>query len=68
MNDGYVTGIFVRIQRAGHWDAIDIAALTDAELETFFQTDDPERLRKFAIGLAKWIRDYVVVERKDSPE
>lgn len=57
----YITGIYVRIQRDGRWEPIDIAALTDAELDAFFSAADPDRSRKFALGLAKWIRDHVVV-------
>lgn len=53
----YVTGIYVRIQRDGRYQSLDVATLTDSELEALFV--DPDVCRKFAIGLAAWIRDHI---------
>lgn len=57
---GVETGAFVRVVRDGRGMSLDIATLTNEELETFFaERTDPEELRRWAIFLAKWIRDHV---------
>ena len=53
-----MTGAFVRIKRDGKWQNIEIDQLTDNELESFF-LEHPEAGLKWAIVLAKWIRDNV---------
>jgi hypothetical protein len=63
---GYVTGIYVRIKRNDRWQSLDVATLTDAELEILFV--DPDVCRKFAIGLAAWIRDHVEVVPAEQEE
>lgn len=54
-----MTGFFVRICRAGKWQPVDVAEMTDDELDVFFDTFDVERARSWAKSLAKWIRDHV---------
>jgi hypothetical protein len=58
-----MTGFYVRICRDGKWQAIDVAEMTDDELEKFFDAQGltPERLAAWARSLAKWIRDNVKV-------
>jgi hypothetical protein len=56
-----MTGYHVRMKRDGEWQNLDVAELTDAELE------DWERVQSgdgwpWAIALAKWIRDNVKTE------
>lgn len=50
-----MTGFYVRIERGDKWQAVEIDQMTDLELEIFFK-DNPASA-KWAIGLAKWIRD-----------
>lgn len=50
-----MTGFYVRIKRGEEWEPVEIDQMTDQELETFFK-DNPAST-KWAIGLAKWIRD-----------
>lgn len=52
-----MTGYFVRIERDGKWQAVELDQMTDEELEVFFK-DNPAST-KWAIGLGKWIRDNV---------
>jgi hypothetical protein len=52
-----MTGYYVRIQRDGKWQALDIATLTDEELERLEKP--PEKGWPWAIALARWIRDNV---------
>ena len=58
------TGYVVRICRAGKWQAVDVAEMTDDELEKFFDPKElsPERLAAWSKALAKWIRENVKVE------
>lgn len=57
-----MTGAFVRINRDGEAVNLDIAELTDAELETFFKTCDVDSSRNWALCLAAWIRENVLFE------
>jgi len=50
-----MTGFYVRIKRDEKWKPVEIDQMTDLELEIFFK-DNPAST-KWAIGLAKWIRD-----------
>ncbi len=54
-----MTGFFVRVCRDGKWQALDIAEMTDAELDEFFATVERMRAIAWAKSLAKWIRDNV---------
>ena len=51
-----MTGAYVRILRDGKWDNIEIDQMTDEELDQFLKPDDSKR---WAVFLAKWIRDHV---------
>lgn len=58
-----MTGFFVRICRDGKWQPVDVAEMTDDELEKFLNPAElsGERLAAWAKALAKWIRDNVKV-------
>ena len=56
MSEG-LTGIFVRIKRDGQFKNLDVGGLTDDELEGFFAEVNVGVARRWAIALAKWIRD-----------
>lgn len=56
----FFTGMFARVVRDGRIQTIDIAALTDAELDHYF-TEHANLGARWAIMLARWIRDNVVV-------
>jgi len=53
-----MTGYFVRIERDGKWQPVEVDQMTDQELEAFF-SDSRETARRWAIVLAKWIRENV---------
>ena len=53
-----MTGAYVRIQRDGKWQAVEIDQLTDAELEQFAQRQGQDGW-KWAKFLATWIRNNV---------
>jgi hypothetical protein len=57
-----MTGFYVRIEREGKFQPVEIDQMTDAELSKFFESqerDNPPSSRAWAIALAKWIRDNV---------
>ena len=55
-----MTGTYVRIERDGKWQSIEIDQLTDAELDTFAAANHQlERGWTWAKFLAKWIRDNI---------
>ena len=53
-----MTGAFIRIERGGKWQNIEIDQMTNAELD-ILATGQPGRGWKWAIFLAKWIRDNI---------
>jgi hypothetical protein len=60
-----MTGFFVRIQRGGKWAHIDFDELTDEEFESLeMPSDDGWR---WAVALAKWIRDNINPQPLDQP-
>jgi hypothetical protein len=54
-----VTNIYVRVQRQGSWQNLEIDQLTDDELGDFFAEQTPHKCAKWAATLAAWIRDHV---------
>jgi len=52
-----MTGAFVRVERDGRWQNVDIDQLTDPELERFLAAQDAPSLRRWTRRLARWIRD-----------
>ena len=59
-----MTGAYIRIQRNGIWQPIEIDQLTDGELDDFAETQSAEGW-KWAKFLAKWIRDNIIEAEKD---
>ena len=55
-----MTGFFIRIMRGGKAQNVDVAEMTDAELDAFFDGVDVDRAAAWAKALAKWIRDNIV--------
>ena len=56
-----VTGFLVRIKRDGKYQPVDVATMTDDELDAL-ERDQPDRGWPWAKALAKWIRNHVKVE------
>ena len=54
-----MTGAFVRIERDGRWQDVEIDQLTDPELERFLAAQDVHPLRRWTRRLARRIRDRV---------
>ena len=64
-----MTGYYVRILREGGWKTLDITELTDAELEVFLFTQETDKVKRWVIALARWIRENVRAdERGESDE
>jgi hypothetical protein len=65
-----MTGIFVRVQRAGRWANAEFDQLTDDEMEAFVARHRERRTPEeaapdgwgWAMALAQWIRDHVQQE------
>jgi hypothetical protein len=54
-----MTGIIVPIQRNGRWENAELDELSDAELEALADSYTKESGWRWAMALAKWIRDNV---------
>jgi hypothetical protein len=54
-----MTGFFVRVQRDGSWQNLEIDQLTDAEFDEFASSQSPERGWVWAKSLQRFIRDLV---------
>lgn len=66
---GHVTGFFVRIKRDNEWQSLDVATLTDDELEEFFsRITEVNILKNWVLVLVSWIRDNVEVIPPESDE
>jgi len=57
-----MTGAYVRIERSGKWQSVEIEHLTDKELNQFSE-QTPGDGWKWAKFLARWIRNNVVEEK-----
>jgi hypothetical protein len=62
-----MTGLFIRIERAGRFVNLEIEDLSDEELRAFAQSQPVERGWAWAITLAAWIRDHVASEPGAQP-
>lgn len=60
-----ITGMYVRIERDGAWQNLEINELTDQELDAFAARQLPEYGWSWAKALARWIRDHVVDEEQE---
>lgn len=54
-----ITGAYVRVRHDGRWVDLDIAELTDKELDILFMHTTAEKNAYWAKFLAGWIRDNV---------
>jgi hypothetical protein len=54
-----MTGIFVRVQRDGRWQTLEIDELSDEEICTVLEARPAEELVRWIVVLAGWIRDHV---------
>ena len=54
-----MTGLFVRIERKGKWQSIELDELTDGELDRFIQTMGQQNGWPWVKRLVQWIRDNV---------
>lgn len=62
MSQTFKTGIYVRIQRGGRWENLDVCDLTDEELAAWASKMSTEESHKWVRGLVKWIREHVQFE------
>lgn len=53
-----MTGMWVRIRRGGKLENVEIEHLGDDELKLFFSSQ-PETAVRWAVALARWIREHV---------
>jgi hypothetical protein len=60
-----MTGIYVRILRDGQPHSVEVEDLSDAELQTWFASKDPEELVRWLVWLVGWIRDSVTSSAED---
>lgn len=60
-----MTGFYLRVKRNGEYVNLDIAEMTDQELQDFAMSQPVNRGWTWAIALAQWIRDNVKVESHD---
>ncbi len=58
-DETHKTGIFVRFERDGKWQNIDIANLSADEFERFLVSQGASRCDIWARGLHKWIIEHV---------
>ena len=56
------TGFYIRFERDGKWQNLDIADLTNEEFRQFLQSHTSEEARNWAIAFHKWIIDNVVFD------
>ena len=53
------TGFYIRVERDGIWDDLDIADLTNEEFRRFLQSQTPIDAQNWALALHQWIIDKV---------
>jgi len=57
------TGIFIRFERDGKWQNLDIADMTTNEFTQFLASPgQQDRIDVWAIGLHKWIVEHVIFD------
>jgi len=61
IEEKYITGMFFRVKRDGLWLNLDIAQLTDEELDEVLEGRTAKWCRKGMKMLAIWIRDNVII-------
>lgn len=66
-----MTGYFVRVERNGRWQNLEIETLTDAELDALQTIEISHHGSsgwQWTKALAKWIRDNVPTPPPDPPD
>lgn len=61
------TGIYVRIERAGKWQPVDVGEMTEAELGAWTEWMPEAEARRWVVGLVDWIQTQVRMEQR-SPD
>ncbi len=56
------TGLYVRAQRGGKWESLDLGEMTESELRAWLDSMPPTEHRKWVLGLVEWIQTNVVAE------
>jgi hypothetical protein len=54
-----MTRIFVRVERGGHWETVEIDQLSDDEVRAFLAGRTEAELVRWVVGLVGWIREHV---------
>jgi hypothetical protein len=54
-----MTGIFVRVERQGDWESIELEQCTAEEIRQTLQGRPRLELVEWIVGVAGWIRDHV---------
>ena len=55
----FITGYFVRVERDGKWQSLDIAELRESEIRQLFAPMiDKDRVVNFVIALVQWIQEH----------
>lgn len=53
----HVTGYYVRVKRDGKYQSLDIAVLSEVELNELFKDSTKEKCVRFIVSLVQWIQD-----------
>jgi len=56
-------GYYIRINRDGRWQPVDICELTDAEFDEFFERQEKDALVNWLRCVLTWIKDNVKEEQ-----
>lgn len=54
-----MTGLYVRVERGGRWQAVEVETLTEEEWRALEACSTPEKGWQWARRLAAWIHDEV---------
>jgi hypothetical protein len=57
-----MTGIFVRVERQGHWENVELDQCSEAEIRQVLEARTGEELVRWIVTLVGWIRDNVQAE------
>jgi hypothetical protein len=57
-----MTGIFVRVEREGHGETVELDQCSEAELRQMLEGRTGEELVRWIVVLVAWIRDNVQEE------
>jgi hypothetical protein len=54
-----MTGIFVRVERGGHWENVELDQCSEAEIRQVLEGRTGAELVRWVVTLAAWIRENV---------